>query len=210
MTFLIAIPSCVGYILFGGAIGSVFYSDRPLTAEGVGQLLPMVAPSIIFNGLLYTTNAIMQAMGNVKRPVIHMCIGGIVKIFLNSILVSNAALNIYGVPISTVASNLVVAILNLYVLYRLVPKMEGLASIVMPIIPAALVMGGGSYLVYFGLSRVSPTIISLTVAIIAAVVIYFVTAIFLKAISITEIRMLPKGDKLVEILHVKEKGKHYK
>ena len=218
MTFIIAIPCFVGLAVFARPIASAFYTKQ-MSIDGVGMLLPIVAVSVVFNGLLYTTNAIIQSMGNMRRPVVHMAIGGAVKIILNYTLVPLPWLNIRGVAISTVASNLIVAVLNLIFISKLIPQMEGVFSMVIPIIPAALLMGGGSYLSYMGFTRLLtymgmaqriPMTIALLLAIVIAVIIYLVTALLFKAIRPNEIKMMPKGDLIVKKLRLKESGRHFK
>ena len=216
MTFLIAVPCAVGLAIFAKPIASVFYR-RELSIEGVGMLLPMVAVSVIFNGLLYTTNAVIQAMGNTKRPVVHMAVGGLVKIVLNYTLVSIPAINIKGVAISTVASNLVVAVLNVMFIYKLIPKVQRVRSMVLPIVPAAALMGGGSYLVYFGLTKLLNVLglvnsitmlLVLVFAIVIAVVVYFASAVWFGAIRTEEMKMIPKGDMIIRKFKLQETGKH--
>ena len=202
MTFLIAIPCCAGLFVFANPIASNFYYNSPLSIEKVPGLLQGVSLSVIFNGLLYTTNAIIQALGNAKRPVIHMLIGGAVKIALNYILVSVPGLNIMGVAISTVISNLIVAALNLQLIYKLIPKMEGVLKMTLPMAASAAIMGALSYLVYSGISSFASSLIALLAGIITAVVVYFTAVIIFRAVRAEEIRMLPKGDKIAKLLHM--------
>ena len=221
MTLLIAIPCTVGFVLFGNDLAAVMYYSREMSRMWVGRLLGMVSLSVIFNGILYTTNAVLQSMGNVKRPVLHMIIGGMVKILLNFLLVPIPALNIMGVPISNVLSNLVVAFLNLRLIRKLVPKTDGVLSTALPLGISALIMGAGAWGVNWGLKKLLPMLLGgvlgetvlrgliLVLTVIAAVVFYFGGTVLLHGLRSDDLRMLPKGDRLVEKLRLQE-GKRFR
>lgn len=200
LTMLIAVPCCVGFILYSRPIGQLFYSSE-MSINGVARLLPMLSLSVIFVGLLYTTNTVLQSLGNVSRPVIHMILGGVVKIILNYILIRQPSINIAGAAISTTASNFLAIALNLNLIYKFIPGTKNIFILALPTIPSAVLMGGCSYLVFWLLSKVAPSSISLIAAIIVAVLVYFISAIAFRAISPEDIRRLPKGDMLVSKIY---------
>lgn len=208
ITFLITIPCTLGFIIFSEPLANLFYFNNPVSAQGVGQLLWVVAPAVIFNGMLYTTNAIMQSLGKVNRPVINMAICGVIKIVSNYFLVRVPEINIAGAAISTTLSYFINMILNLIAVYQLIPKIENPFRMVLPILLSTGVMGVAAYFSYEGLCMLLPSKISLIAAIIVAVAVYGLAAIVFKAVRASDLRMMPKGDKLVRLFRLYE-GRHY-
>lgn len=208
ITFLVTIPCAVGFVLFGGPVAGVLFFTRPDTVNWAGKLLPVLAASVVFNGLLYTTNSIMQSMGHTVRPVIHMAIGGAVRVTVNYLLVSNPDINIMSAAIATLASNFMIMILNMFAVYRLIPGLENPLKTVVPALLAAALMGAGAYGVYWVLSLLISGKIATIAGVAVAVVLYMVFGILLRAIRPGDIRMLPKGDRIVKKLGLYE-GAHF-
>lgn len=208
ISLLVTIPCAVGFFIFSGPLARLFYY-RPIVAEGVEKLLAYAAAGVVFNGTLYITNSIMQAHGKVNIPVINMTIGGIVRIACNYILVAIPEINIAGAAIATVVSTFVTMILNLIAVYRLVPKVDNPFHMILPIVISAIVMGASAYAAFYGLNLFLPEKIALVLAIIVAVSVYFTLAILTKAIKESDLRMLPKGDRLVTKLRIHD-PRHFK
>lgn len=208
ITFLVTIPCAIGFVLYGGPVASVLFFSRPQTIEWAGVLLPILAASVIFTGLLYTTNSIMQSMGHTIRPVVHMAIGGVVRVGINYALVSNPDIHIMSAAIAALVSNFIIMILNMVAVYRLIPGLENPLRTVIPSLLAAILMGAGSYGVYYGLSLFISSRIAVIAAILVAVVLYVVFGILFRAIRPSDIRMMPKGDRIVKKLGLYE-GVHF-
>ena len=208
ISFLVTIPCSVGLALFSEPLGSLFYSD-PAEAASVQRLLTIVAIGVVFNGTLYITNSIMQAQGRVNTPVINMVIGGVIRLVTNFILVGTPDINIAGAAISTAISTFIMMVLNLISVYRLVPNVDNPFRIILPMIVSAAGMGICSYGAYYGLSFFLPARLSLVFGIIVAVIVYFTLAVLTKAIKESDLRMLPKGDRIVRKLRIHD-ARHYK
>ncbi len=208
ITLLISIPCTIGYILYGGPLAGLIYRGDNVSSDKIGSLLQTAALAITFNGLLYATNSILQALGHVTTPVINMTIGGVIRIGLNYLLISNPAINIYGTAISASICYLIILILNLIALYRVLPKTENILRQVFPVLLSALVMGAVSYAVFFGLSQFLSPSIAVLPAVLVAVLVYFPTCILFRAVERSDIVMLPKGEKLADLFHLYE-GAHF-
>ena len=69
--------------------------------------------------MLYNFAAsILRAVGDTVRPLIFLTIGGIVNVILNVIFVTVVGLDVEGVAIATVASNVISAVCALYVMIK--------------------------------------------------------------------------------------------
>ena len=73
----------------------------------------MLSLAIAFSGLLFTTNSILQSFGRTTQPVIDMAVGGVVKVALSYVLIGIPQVAAMGSAISTVASYVVMVVLNL-------------------------------------------------------------------------------------------------
>lgn len=71
-----------------------------------------------FNMLYNFGAAILRAVGDTRRPLIYLLIAGLANIVLNFILVAFVGLDVQGVAIATVASQIISAILVLSCLMR--------------------------------------------------------------------------------------------
>ena len=90
----------------------------------------------------------LYGLGKIKIPVIALAIGGVLKLILNIILISNPNINIYGATISSiVCQGVAFAIcwvaLNKYIKMNISFK----RNILKPII-SALIMGAAAYGTY--------------------------------------------------------------
>ena len=157
---------------------------------------------MVFNALVLVTTAIMQAHGNVNRPVINMLIGGVIKLIIVYVLTGNRAIGIVGTPIGTLTSYVVICILNVFSIRSLVadpPRM--LVNLIRPLL-ASCIMGVAVWLSWWCLSMSGLTSRVLLAGIPIAVggIIYVLAAIVLKVITKEDCMLLPKGEKIAKIL----------
>ena len=71
-----------------------------------------------FNMLYNFGAAILRAVGDTRRPLIYLTIAGVVNVILNMIMVIGFHMNVQGVAIATVVSQMVSAVLVLLCLMR--------------------------------------------------------------------------------------------
>jgi stage V sporulation protein B len=74
---------------------------------------------------------------------------------------------------------------------------------------ASAAMGLSAWLVYFGLSSAmgvvsrSHYVVAMMAAVLVGVVVYAVAAIKLKAITAEDMKLIPKGEKISKLLHLR-------
>ena len=141
----------------------------------------------------------MQAHGDVTTPVVNMLIGGIVKVVVNYILVAIPSLNIIGAAIGTIVCYVTITALDLIAMRRTVTTHPAVARNL--IRPAA-----ATFFAEAVLRRVtnSNTIICLG-ALVIAVIVYAIFVLTLQCITYEDCLLLPKGEKIAKILHIKHK-----
>ena len=156
-------------------------------------------------------NAIMQAHRLVTIPMVTTIIGCVIKLIINYVLVGNRQINIHGAPISTLVCFAIIAILDLIIIKRTLPRSLSLTrAFVKPLI-SALVMGLAVWAVYGlassflagpeGLSN-SANAIATLLSVGVGGVIYLVLVVALRAISPQDLKFMPKGDKIGRLLRI--------
>ena len=119
------------------------------------------------------TTSILQAYGKTVVPVVNMIIGGIIKVIVNYNLVAVPQINIDGAPIGTMVCYFTVMALNLIWIVKVTGCRFKIADYVIKPVLSGGVMG---------------------------VVVYFSMLIVVKAFKEEDIKLLPKGDKLVDVM----------
>ena len=135
-------------------------------------------------------------------PAYALGAGCLVKLILNLILLRIPALNVYGAAISTIFCHATAFMIVYIVLKRYIKIDLSFNKFVIKPIIATGIMGVCSYTIYLLLMKNSifignkATIISM----LFAVIIYVLAVISLKIYNEEDIKMLPKGDKILKIL----------
>ena len=208
IAMLIALPSCVGYVVLAHPIISLLFADDPVFAKNPmldpalgGNLLCILALAIPAVALVGLSNAILQAIGQVKVPVLTMLFGGVCKIVLNYLLVGHQAIHIYGAPIGTIACYTLIAALNLWWLRRYIqlPKLD---KLFMRPFAACMGMGAAASIIHRLLAPQFGSVAVLA-AIAVAGMVYLVLLLALSALEKEDILLLPGGKKLVKLLKIK-------
>lgn len=206
VTLLIGIPSSVGMAIFAKPICQLLLYNQPEVAEGAAPLLTMLSVAIVFSGLLFTTNAILQSFGRATRPVVDMAVGGLVKIALSYVLIGIPEINAMGSAISTVVSYLVIVILNLIAIRGSLPQMDSVVKTALPLLLSAAVMGVVSYGCCWLLTLLVSPKLAVIPAIFLAILVYAVCVVVFRGVDYDDVIMLPKGETLARLLHMKKKN----
>lgn len=204
VTLLISVPCSVGMGLYAGPICDLLLPSKPETAAATAQLLTVLSAAIFLSAALMTTNAILQAYGHPVIPVITMGVGGLVKVGLSFLLTAMPEVNVFGSAISTVASYLVIMVLNFFALHRVQPRLGDVWRKALPMVLSSAVMGAVSFGVYWALTLVISRKIAVLAAIVVAVLVYAVCVVKTRAVAYEDIVLLPKGETLTRLLRMKK------
>ena len=202
VTGIFAMPCAVGLVCLARPITALLggYSGERLVLAG--QMMTVLGISVVFNALVLVTTAIMQAHGNVNRPVVNMLIGGFIKLIIVYVLTGNRAIGIVGTPIGTLTSYVVICILNVFSIRSLVadpPRI--LRNLIRPLL-ASCIMGVAVWLSWWCLSTagVGSRVLLAGLPVAVGMVAYVLAAIALKVITKEDCMLLPKGEKIAKIL----------
>ncbi len=194
---LIGVPCAFGMSALAGPILNLFYRVEESIVMAT-PLLRLLAPSTLFVCLLSVTNAILQACGQERKPVISMLCGAAVKLVSNYFLIQ--VIGMKGTPISTFLCYLTVTCIN----FGFVAKYAGIVPnirrvFLRPFICGIACAGAalGGYTLFSGF--ISPKL-STIAAIAFAAVVYFILIFLLRAVTAEDIKLLPKGTKICALL----------
>ena len=206
VTMLISIPSAVGIgVLAKPVVLALFPQMESL--ELASRLLMGLAATVIFYGLSTLTNAVLQGIGKVNIPVINAAIALVIQTMVLVPIIWYTDLGVYGVMIATVVYSLLMCILNGISLRKYLDyKQEMDKTFARPLF-SAIIMGAVALGVYEGLSYLLKNImtslyimnlIALAIAVLIAIIIYFILIIKLKAVRESDLKGMPKGKTIVK------------
>ncbi len=192
---VIAYPCAVGLIVLAKPILRMLYVKKLDEADMAVPLLQILAISIVTLAVMRILAASLQGIGKMNLPVINLFIGAIVKVVLTFVLVGIPALNVNGAGISSVCAYLTAGILNYIALRKYADVKINIGGVFIKPLIASLIMGAGAYAAYnLFFMLTSSNALSVLLAIIIAVIIYFVAVFMTGALSREEVALIPKGD----------------
>ena len=207
----LVIPAGVGLSVVGGPALMMLYPAQQADAMAAGPHMRWLGIACIFICIMTLTNAILQTYGKEKLPIITVIIGGLVKIGMNYVLVGNPDINIHGAPISTLCCYMTIVGLNLFFVWKYSPEKPRYLQLFAKPILASVLMGGAAWATYgfvfrflsTGHSVYGANALATMMGIGAGVVVYGILVIALRILRAEDVRSIPKGEKLVKLLHLK-------
>lgn len=202
---VVSMPMGIGLMVLAFPIMEVLYPNS--NAAGPG-LLKIMGVASLFVCLVLMENAVLQASGYEKLTMVTMITGGLVKIATNWFLVAQPEINIYGAPVGTLVSYIVMAAMNYIFLCRAFDERPRLLKMFARPLAASLVMGAAAWAVYGVSARFIgagwlETAVCMLLGVLAAVIVYLVFIICLRAITAEDLALIPGGRKIGRILHIK-------
>ncbi len=197
---IIAYPCAVGLIVLAGPILHLLYPTKPDEAEMAIHTLQILSLGIVTLSVMRTLSASLQGIGKMTLPVINLGIGAVIKIVATYVLVGIPSLNVNGAAIGTVIAYLTAALLNYRGLRKHADVDLDLGNIFIRPLWASLIMGAGAVGMYKLIFMLHPSnLIASGIAIIFAVIVYFVMVFVTGAVSREELALVPKGETLYNI-----------
>lgn len=199
VTMLISIPAGVGLIVLARPVMQFLFPQKESleTASGILMALGM---SVLFYALSTVTNSVLQGIGKVNVPVKNAAVALLLQGITLTGLLLFTNLDLYGLVIAECLYSVVICLLNQRALSKYMKyKQEIFTTFFIPLLASAL-MGAFSWAIYQGIYLfIESNIVCLIVAVIFAVMIYFVLVILMKGMTEDELRAIPKGYLLVKV-----------
>ncbi len=212
MCTLLCLPMAVGMAVLAGPCMETLF---PGSGTQGAILLCELGVTCYFMTMSLMTNSILPANGNERLPLVGIVLGGIVKVVVTYVLVGNPSINIYGAPLGTLCCYIVMLTVNLINMARHMDRPMNLWRIFGRSAISCAVMGVAARAVWslcHGLmGGVTSTVAGRRVNIMlpfgagvaVGVVVYCVMAIALRAITMEDMKLFPKGEKLARKLHIR-------
>ncbi|MDD2216774.1 MAG: polysaccharide biosynthesis C-terminal domain-containing protein, partial [Eubacteriales bacterium] len=205
---ILGLPSAFGLMILAEPIMLLLFPAQRASAISAAPSLMILAFGVIFLATVQTLTGVLQGIGKQLVPVGNLAVGAGVKVVITYVLTGIPSINIQGAAIGTVAAYIVASVLNLLAVRNYIGTGFDLKlTIIKPLI-AVLVMSGCVYLSHrlhyevLGKLMESDTISNALATIISislGALVYGFMLITTKAISSEELKLLPKGEKLIRI-----------
>lgn len=194
-SYLITVPSAVGLSVFSLQILQLLKLDL-----NISNLLFYGSYVIILMAIVYLQTSILQGLGKVKAVTVFSVIGLLGKIIANYVFVAVPQINILGAIIGNAISFLIMLILNQILINKsLKIKVSIIRPIVKPFIASGVMAIVGLlwynlvYKVFLMLSRgYIANALSIITTIFVAVIVYFISLIYIGGIRKRDLQMIPK------------------
>ena len=139
-----------------------------------------------------------------------MLAGGVAKVAVNWFLIAVPEVNITGAPIGTLACYVVICIVNYIFLCRTLHERLHIGRCLARPLLSTLLMAAVAWGMYAGLSAAmggdlswKRTALAMLVSMVCAVVTYLVAVVKTHAITLADLQLIPKGEKLAKVLHIR-------
>lgn len=202
ITALLVFPMGVGMSVLAGPIVQAIYRYTPTEAQLTGQLLSVLGIASIFVCLVTVSNSVLQSYGRQNLPVLVMIGAGLVMLVVDYILVGTPAVGIFGSPIGTLCCFGLAAVTDFVIIHRQMTRPPNYLRLFFGPALATAVMGVAAWGSYQLAHLVLGNTLSLAFAILCAVAVYVFLVVWLKMLSREELKLMPKGEKLADLLRL--------
>ena len=202
---VISMPMGVGLAILSFPIVNVLY---PNSNEAGPGLLSIMGIASFFVCIVLMENAILQASGKERLPMIALITGSLLKILINWIIIAVPGINIYGAPIGTLLGYLWMALLNYLFIRRALNANPNLLRAFVKPLACSLVMGAAAFAVYRVLAWIIGSggrfrmLLCMVLSIVAAILVYLKAVIRTGSITREDLEMIPGGERLGRILRM--------
>ena len=208
---LLAMPMAAGMGVLAAPIMGGLYGDTDPAAGAILSILSAAGWGVC---IMMVTNAILQAYGHERLPILSIAVGCLCKVAVSYTLLGIPSVGILGAPLGTLACDAVICILTLIFIRRTAAEGPPLLPLFLRPFLASALMGGCAWGIH-ALLRIAFARLGIfqsgrleflapaAVAIAAGVILYLVFVVVLRAITKEELELVPKGDKLGRLLRIR-------
>lgn len=198
-TMVFTIPCAVGMAALARPIMMMLYGNNDSLALAAG-IMQSGALLTVLLALSTLTTGILQGLGEMQAPLVHAATAVAIHLGFLVLFVVKFKWNIYGVVYANIIFGLIICLLNARsIRKKLHYRQEIKKTFLVPVI-AAGVMGIAAYLVHRVFNLFAGNMISTILAVCVGAVVYGICLVKLGGILEREIRRLPKGDLLADLL----------
>lgn len=211
---MIALPAGFGMAVLSEQILNILYFSSPETLSAVpisSKVMFYYGITICFMAVSQPLTYMLQAIGRTRITVISVAVGAVLKVIVNFAFISIPSVNIYGAVIGTVLCYFVTCMINLIALIKYCSIKINFVSVFIKPLVCSLLCAASAWASQGLLERVltgrladsglmSAANVSGVIAIVIAVVVYALALLFSKSIAASDVKMMPKGEKICKVL----------
>ena len=203
-TMFVAIPAALGIMALSEPL-LLFLYPQPETLDLSTRLLMVLAPGVVLYSLSTLSGAVLQGTGRLNAPVINAAIALALQTFFLVAMLELGGIEPEFAPfvmvMAVVLFALLMCILNgVSVRRHLAYHQEWERAFVRPLL-ISLLMGAVAFGAYHGLYvLIGINIVSLCLAVIIGVLVYFIFAIRWQVLGAGELKWLPRSEKLIGLV----------
>ncbi len=202
---VISMPMGVGLAVLSYPIVNVLYPNSHRAGPG---LLVIMGIASFFVCIVLMGNAILQASGKERLPMVALITGSLLKIAVNWVIIAIPAVNIYGAPIGTLLGYFCMAAMDYYFIRTALKQRPNLAKAFGKPILCSAAMGLAAFTVYQLAAAITHAsgrlglLLCMVLAILAAVVVYLFAIIHTRCITNDDLKLIPGGEKVGKFLRM--------
>lgn len=200
MTMLVTIPAGIGLSVIGPELLSVIYRSRPNAVNIAAEIIPILGVATIFTAASTPICSMLQAIGRVDLPVKIISVGLVIKILVNYVLVGIPQINIQGAGLGTLVGYAFILGISMYLLFKHTKVVPNLVSTIVKPLISALFCGAVAKIAMMLANGRVPVLVAIALSIFLAVIAYVLALIVFGELRSSDIKLLPKGEKIIKIL----------
>lgn len=199
MTMMFTLPMSFGLCVLAHPIMSFVYGDAAIAEIG-GNVLTLMGITTIFTAAITPVCSMLQGIGQVKTPMKLYTLCMIVKLSISWMFVSIPEINIQGATAGSLVAYALILVIGMYLLVKhskISPNF--FSTTIKPLIGSVF----SSITAYFSnmfFVNIAPGRVSTILSIACAVVVYLIALLIMRTFTATEIKFLPKGEKIAKVL----------
>ncbi len=199
-TMLIAIPSAVGLSVLARPVLTLLFHN---VGDVDVNLLRFGTLAVVFYSLSTITNAVLQGINQMRKPVIHAGIALAAHLVVLAFMVGICNIHIYGVLIAYILFALFICILNASsIRITLAYKQEYIRTFLLPTV-SSVIMGVVVFGVYLGINAlVKSNFLGIMISILIGVIVYFILLLVFRCLEEDDFYSIPMGRKLLRIVKI--------
>ena len=194
---LVMIPSAFGFFALGKPLMDFIWPSVENTTQG--HLMQLGAVSLVLYALSTVTNAVLQGIDHMMKPVKNAAIGQVIHTIVAFVSLVIFKWNVFSLIVAKIAFAATVCIMNAHDIHESIGyRQEKQRTFIIPCIAGAI-MGAATFGVHFVLDIFIGGRIATLLAIVVAVIVYAISVLKLGGLTEDEILGFPKGATLLQI-----------
>lgn len=199
LTMMVAFPAGLGLSVLAKPALGLIYSDPALIEVG-SRVLTVMGLTTIVTSAITPICSMLQGVGKVNIPLILYSGGLVIKVIITYAFVSVISINIQGATAGSFVAYTIMCIVALYLLIKYSKVVPNMLSTIIKPFGAAVICAAGAYFSHILFDYLVGGRIATILAIIVAVIIYVIALLILRTFTASEVKFLPKGEKIAKLL----------